>query len=537
MNHEQNTYKILFVDDEQLIRNGLVHTVDWAAYNFEITGTASNGKKALLLCRQQRPDIVITDIKMPVMDGLDLTKQLLALYPGIRVILLSAHNEFTYAQQALSLGACEYILKSELDCDTLLAVVLKVAAQIEEQRQQVEQTDSIRQQMDRYSIRLQENLLWRMLTESCYSQEVARQLQDYHVPLRAKELLLLHICLKDSVGADVNFADFAADILDPVYALVSSPSHGILIGNWHRSTPLESVVAEVNKRCSAATGGEAFVYCSPAFGGYEQIHRQNHALLSHLHFHTFYDCLRSMVCSGPRPPKKGLDSSVVCMELTRALDRHLHTELDAQLEALLAELPAEQYEPEDVKETVYMVCSLLAQAANDTDGNHRELEMQLEAFTGGGSIKDRVFGFRTFSELYAEASGFLRATARFILRHMISYGKIVSQAIVYIDQHLDEELTLQVIAGNIFCNPAYLSQCFKKELGMKFTEYLLNKRIAIAKLLLTTTNLSVYQVAEQVGIHNPSYFSKVFLKLTGQQPISFRLSEREEQLGDPSRKC
>ena len=97
--------KIMFVDDEQIMRDGLRLTVDWESYGFQVLGSASNGEKALQLCEADPPDIMVTDIRMPVMDGLELTKHLVERYPAMKSIILSAYDDFKYAQTAISYGA------------------------------------------------------------------------------------------------------------------------------------------------------------------------------------------------------------------------------------------------------------------------------------------------------------------------------------------------------------------------------------------------------------------------------------------------
>ena len=94
--------KVLIADDEQIMREGLRLTIDWESYGFSVIGAVSNGEKALRLCEEETPDLVITDIRMPVMDGLDLTRELISRYPKIKIIILSAYDDFKYAQKAIS---------------------------------------------------------------------------------------------------------------------------------------------------------------------------------------------------------------------------------------------------------------------------------------------------------------------------------------------------------------------------------------------------------------------------------------------------
>ena len=179
--------KILIADDEQIVRNGLKYTIDWKDYDMEILDTVSNGRKAMEVCEREVPDVVITDIRMPVMDGLELTKELLKKYPDIQIIILSAYDDFKYAQEALHSGAAEYILKAELDCDNLLALLLKLKEKIQEKQSEHQRLRTL----DSYLEQLKENLFIRLLTAKCYETEIVRNMEELEIGLKKENLILI----------------------------------------------------------------------------------------------------------------------------------------------------------------------------------------------------------------------------------------------------------------------------------------------------------------------------------------------------------
>jgi len=119
--------RLLIVDDESLLRQGFMHMTDWETQGFQIVGEASNGKEALEIIAQKSPDIVVTDIKMPLMDGVELTKIIKEDYPGIQVVILSSYNDFEYVREMLRLGAFDYILKPKMNFTELLTVLHKAS--------------------------------------------------------------------------------------------------------------------------------------------------------------------------------------------------------------------------------------------------------------------------------------------------------------------------------------------------------------------------------------------------------------------------
>jgi two-component system, response regulator YesN len=127
-------YKVFLVEDEIVTREGIRDSVDWAAAGYEFCGEAPDGELALPLIRERRPETVITDIKMPFMDGLQLCRMLRETLPATKIIILSGHDEFRYAQEAIQVGVTEYLLKPIVPQD-LLAALRKVAQQIDQERE------------------------------------------------------------------------------------------------------------------------------------------------------------------------------------------------------------------------------------------------------------------------------------------------------------------------------------------------------------------------------------------------------------------
>lgn len=116
-------YRVLLVDDEKIARIGLRTTFDWERHGFTLVGEASNGQNAMKWIQNQEIDILITDIAMPVMDGLELTRKTKELCPWVKVLLLSCHNDFEYVREGIRLGASDYILKPTLNSDSLITVL------------------------------------------------------------------------------------------------------------------------------------------------------------------------------------------------------------------------------------------------------------------------------------------------------------------------------------------------------------------------------------------------------------------------------
>ena len=128
-------YRVLLVDDEAIARTGLRSTFDWEKYGYRLVGEASNGQRAMKWILNGDLDILITDIAMPVMDGLELTRRTRELCPWVKVLLLSCHSDFEFVREGIRLGASDYILKPTLDADSLGAVLDHMRSKLEEEKQ------------------------------------------------------------------------------------------------------------------------------------------------------------------------------------------------------------------------------------------------------------------------------------------------------------------------------------------------------------------------------------------------------------------
>ena len=155
-------YKVFFVEDELVTREGVRDNVDWAGHGFEFSGEASDGEMALPLLRAAQPDVLITDIKMPFMDGLQLTKIVRERMPWVKVVILSGHDEFEYAQKAIDLGVTEYLLKP-VTVQKMHQVLVKLAAQLDTERQEQENLKKLQEQLAGNQALLRERLLFKLV--------------------------------------------------------------------------------------------------------------------------------------------------------------------------------------------------------------------------------------------------------------------------------------------------------------------------------------------------------------------------------------
>lgn len=512
--------KVLIADDELIMRNGLRYTIEWEKYGFEIIDAVSNGKKALEICESGNlPDILITDIRMPGMDGLELTKEILSKYPQIQIIILSAYDEFKYAQQAIRAGASEYLLKSELDCDNLVATLLRIKSHITEQQSENEKNQTLHTYMEQ----LQENLLIQLLTAPCYDVEIHRKVKEFSMNLCSDNLILVQFFPNQDI--DLNQATLINDsrIMNS-YWLSSSRHHYILLANVTGDLLNETQFKKFFFHFFSLKyniQGNLF-FCLP-FHGFNQIYEMNCMMHPYIQLHNFYDHQLVCFCDHRAIDYTEMNYSQFIIPLTQQLEGN-HIEKSRQIVTdIFSAYKKHSYFPNDIYEMTYILYTLVEEKAKEiekmSDGKFA-LPRWKEA--GDMQVKLTIRRYKRLDELIDSMTTYLDELFSYIETHLYHYDKTISQALKYMDEHIADEISLQLVADEVYCSPPYLSYLFKKNTGENFSEYVIGMRVKKAKMLLITTTLPVTEIAQRVGINNSSYFSKVFTKYTGRTPNKYR---------------
>jgi two-component system, response regulator YesN len=185
-------YKVFFVEDEIVTREGIRDNVDWKAYGFEFCGEAPDGEMALPLLRATQPDVLITDIKMPFMDGLQLSKIVRERMPWVKIIILSGHDEFEYAQEAIQLGVTEYLLKP-VTVQNLHNTLQKIAALIDQERNEHANLKKLQEQLEESRATLRERLLLKLVVGAVSTTEAIEKSQQLGLDIVARHYLVMMI--------------------------------------------------------------------------------------------------------------------------------------------------------------------------------------------------------------------------------------------------------------------------------------------------------------------------------------------------------
>lgn len=520
--------KVMLVDDEVAIRKGLAHGIRWESLGCTVAAQAEDGEDALAQIPETRPDIVISDIRMPGMDGLALAGELHRRWPHIKTILLTGFPDFSYAQQAIACQVVDFVLKPT-SVEQLTAAIEKAKSQIQEEQTHQKLRSELASRSEE-NLSLQQEMLLRDLihrvrlsTLYVYSRmaQLRMDLRSYYVlsltvaPLEGEEnvnclpfLRDAQAILRDSIpdhaiwfiaeGDQACYAVLQAPEMQELPALCgetvdaadSIPRYHIVIGvSLHHTDPL--TLAGAAEEAEQARQFADYAHPERPAVSYADIPTVDSEAMAEI-IQVLQQIRTAVELGRPDAAQKSL----------QALFRHVH----------MKKLPAR--EVRSIYMSVYNFCSTQFLWERNTENLSSNLPT-LQALLQSGSIRELEAYLCDFVDLLYQQRSY----------RLESPDDLIKAIQRHIQQHYMEELTLEALADKVHLSPSYISKLFKRETGENLSVYIQKVRIRQAKILLSTTDLKTYEVAERVGIPDPVYFSRTFKKITGMKPKDFRHSE------------
>ncbi|MDI4644608.1 response regulator transcription factor [Cohnella hashimotonis] len=511
-------YKVVLVDDEPSIREGLAELLDWESLGYRIAGSAASGKEALGLNAQIRPELMIVDIRMPGMDGMELIRELKKEDAGVRVLVLSGYADFNYARQAIALGVDNYLLKP-VDEDELADNLCAIKRALDEREAQREAEKRTKE--ERLSERLET-----MLSEAPASAETwAAEMASWGEADAGFRVVLIDI---DADGGET--ALVRRQICERLKASYEKTGAGIVFGAGASIGLLlaDSVLRDSARRRLTASlrdwgelaGCRVFAAAGEGVTDAAGIPLSFAAAKLRAQHRFFYDgadfiddeTARRL----PSPEAVAFEPDLLQRQAER-LYLAVCTGSEARVAPIVEEigdlmLGAGEGEDSLKARFVQLLTRLLEKLSARQPGAGSAptlLESKLLAI-------HRACGYQT---MLAQISGLLVEAIR--LTDDGGGERQIRKMTQLIDAHYKDNLKLEKLAEAFNYNSAYLGKLFKSVTGDSFNTYLDKVRIAKAKQLLQT-GLKVYEAAEQVGYPNPDYFHGKFRKYEGLSPGAYR---------------
>jgi len=517
--------KVLIVDDEMLVRVGMRSLIQWEEHGFRVIGDAADGEAALALMESEVPDIVLTDIVMPGMDGLRLIEEAGKKYPGVRFIVLSSHSDFDYVREAMKLGADDYVLKTSVRPDEFLKILNETRRKAEQER------TKWKRNLESQSVsEKKQSLFLRLLVEPPADESaVDRYRRELDWPEAADTAVfavrlhhfsrlgpdgkpvsrsLLHL-LEQGTGEAAGRQVFPYKDNEMIMVLffAERPDEGQLLDIGRDVIRAAQRLINV---CVSVGISEPF----RRFDDFPAAVRQAKEALND----SFYGGLGKCYPYGASPREKTERTRFADEEeLLQRIEVCDREGVRRILERLFSELAENRDIPERRQELFLDLMQLFKTAVRRWDEAWPNLSEEEEPLVIQILELETIGEARQWFEALADNA--LEAIHRVRTR---TYRKEIIQLIDYLKMHYAENITLSSASRYINMSESYLSSMFKKETGMSFVEYLTRLRIEKAAELLKTTDMPSYLVAEKVGYDNINYFGRSFKKVMGVSPSHYR---------------
>ncbi len=512
--------KLLIVDDESLLRQGFRHMTDWPSHGFQIVGEAGNGKEALEIIARQAPDIVVADIKMPVMDGIELTKIIKQDYPQIQIVILSSYDDFEYVRETLRRGAFDYILKPKMNFADLLTVLEKASSA----RVPAQTVPPQPRPADPGAV----------LAELLRNPQPARigsagQFAASGLPLTETNLKILALVLDSAAPvadeARPSFLSCIQAALDAAWNPVSfwfSPT--VIVTVFNQPAPDEegsgaAICQNIINRVHFDCGRPGRILASPCFNGYRSLPDAFREVAEKIPYCFYLAKNQSAAVARFRAATDRLEFDFTVLNaLVERLNFHELRELVQNWVA--AQISRQQYiEPYILKKFFSEVCYLIIYKGMEMGFPWKDVNDQKF------DCLQRIEAAADYQSLMEAFSGILADLERFFTGHIqTSNNSLIAKVISYLHQNYDQDISLETTAKHFFVDKSYLCKLFKKHIARNFNDYLMQIRINKAKELLNNPEYTVNAVSNKVGYSDYSYFGKIFKKMIGITPSEYKKS-------------
>ena len=546
--------KIFLAEDEVVVRETIKRMIPWEELGFELVGEAADGEMALPLLIRQQPDLLITDIKMPFMDGLTLARLAKKEIPGLKVVILSGYDDFNYAKQAIGIGVEDYLLKP-ITKNALIERLSEIRSRYEHEKTQKEYYEKFQREMQAYEKNSSRDFFEALVGGSMDMMEVYKRAEKLGLDIVAEAynvLIFTMNCDEDFSGQRDEFSSWEAEsleLLENFFAGHSSAmlfrsnifSYGVLL-KGQRETIEENTracVDEIRKILSRQDGRrEWFLAVGQSVERLSQIQKSYHTAsraFSQRYLYDenilYYDEMETMEHPGGQAETEdnaylqkvdvnALNPAILQKFLSNGLQEETENFVKDYFYAIGQE-PMESlvFRNYVILNVRFSVISFIKGLGCDT--NEMESADTEEVLAEGGKNMESAIAYA--KKMISQAIE---------IRDQNSGNKnrsILKTAVDFIDSHyMDEEISLNTVANVANVSSNHFSALFSQNMGQTFIEYLTTLRMNKAKELLRCTGMRSSEIAGEIGYKDAHYFSYLFKKTQGMTPSDYRKAREDK---------
>lgn len=544
--------KIFLAEDEVIVRETIKRMIPWENLGFELVGEAADGEMALPLLLRQKPDLLITDIKMPFMDGLTLAKVAKKEIPGLKVVILSGYDDFNYAKQAINIGVEDYLLKP-ITKNALIERLTEIRSRYEHEKTQKEYYEKFHREMQAYEKNSSRDFFEALVSGSMDMMEIYRRSEKLGLDIVAEAynvLIFTMNCEEDFSGQREGYSEWEAESLELLEEFFSENtsamlfrcnifSYGVLIKGQKETIEenTRSCVSEIQrifdrkeqKRQWFVAAGEPVERLSQIQKSYYSASRAFSQRYLYDENILYYDEMTSMEKKNvteddstylQKVDVNALNPAILQKFLSNGLLEETENFVKDYFYAIgqepLESLVFRNYVTLNVR---FSVMSFLKEIGCDT----RTLEQEDTEDVLSESSKSLENAIAYAEKIISQAIA---------LRDQNSGNKnrsILKTAVDFIDSHyMEEDMSLNKAANAANVSANHFSALFSQNMGQTFIEYLTNLRMNKAKEYLRCTSMRSSEIAGEIGYKDAHYFSYLFKKTQGMTPSDYRKAREDK---------
>lgn len=531
-------YKLLIVDDEALARYAFRTLISKNFNNIEVVGEAESGRQAIELNRTLRPDIIIMDIKMPGINGIDASREILGEFPDRRILILTAYDNFNYIQQALHIGVKGYLLKP-LKKEEVVEKINKVLQEISESKENAELKAQVEDKIKVVKPFIQKELVSAFITGAVDINEVKSYINFLQDKIEAGYFMLISLGQNDSrhINDSVRNRIYKDKVYDAAVkylpkmkeCIFGNPVGNIIVVFF----PVEEadlkndlikdslqIAQEIKRRIKIITGLDVAIGIGSGYSKIENFHysyeEANNAVRKAVqkndivHYHSIQDEPGDHIYEYP------VQLECEFLEQIRLGDVSKAKELANDM---LSQIFNNCCNPEIIKEHISQFITMLKRTVS-------QMGIDINLFKNTGILVE-LSNLRDFEEIKIWCrNSIYTIIERVGLLKQYKNTSIVSQVYECIKNPFCKDITLEMVAEQVGLSPQYLSKIFKDEFGTNFIDYIIDRRISYAKELLKQGDKNIKEISNMVGYEDANYFCRIFKKSTGLTPKQYRAQKR-----------
>lgn len=534
--------KVLIVDDDSIARTNIKTMIDWNQNGFEICGEAANGEVAIQIIRDSMPDIVITDMSMPVMNGIELIDYIVENFSNIKVIALSGYDEYDFIRQSMKNGAIDYILKHKLDAGTLLNVLNIARHLIIHDKEENENKCRLQKQiMNSRNVMVKEFIYQLALGGIDEIDEIKQKIDELNIDLELNNLVVVVVEIDDflflqeklqakgMIKLISSFMDISTEILkDMGKSVISNIENERFIiifslGNMRSDLQIHDyIMTAINRIRTSIKRYLNITACfsiSNTFDSIQDLHRYYKKAVEALEG-KFYKG-KNIVIQGEIKSETEKEILNLEVEDEKTIVSSLKT-LDKQsLENCIKKIFDNILVCKVSQRSIKMICAELINIVNKVA---RESGIDIKSIYQNEDIPyDEMKKYETIEDVKQWIIGIYDKLFKLIEVSNIdpSYSETTKKALEFIQRNYGNNISLNDAADYIGISSSYLSRVFKKDCNKGFNEYLNYIRVEHAKQLIESGDYKLKDIVKKVGFNNYTYFFKVFKDFIGMTPQDY----------------